>query len=750
MCMKKYFLKAKEYRQYLVHGIFILSLITLLVLGGSYLRSFFMKQAEQERSCQLEEMSSQLRVNLHYNLETHWNLVASIKDYVNAQSFSSKEQAQQGIKEAEGIFHTELYGCRIMLLDAMGRGYTTDGEVGIWDDLKYLADGAVKHTFVTDTSNVKGTYLAFSHKLQSTSDSERGLRFTHMVLLKEISTIRKYYTTESYGGHAATYIINRNGTLAYYDANNEDILGVRNVFKALREGTYVGSKDFATMRQQLNNYGIATASVLLKDNEYYYCLAKMAEYDMTIMLLIPAEYVAVSTMTMLQSALRIQVVFTVLLLGLVLLALISIVRAERSSKMIKIEKETNQKLNKLRVAAEDALKVAESASKAKSTFLSNMSHDIRTPMNAIIGFATLALDDIRDGKKVEDYLSKILSSSKHLLGLINDILDMSRIESGKVVLEEQETDLVTTLQELQSIMEGQAKERKLKLHVDYSNLRDRHVYCDKTRLNQVMFNLLANAVKFTSEGGSIWLTMSQLEPTCEVEDRAIYEIRVKDTGIGMDKAFIKHIFEPFERERTSTVSKIQGTGLGMAITKNIVDMMGGTIEVESQKGVGTEFIIRLELRLQAETGAANEEGAKQHSHVKGVAEFAGKRLLLAEDNELNREIACMLLSKYGFVIDTAENGQEAVDLVAASAPDYYDLVLMDIQMPVMDGHEATRRIRSLEDKELAKVPVVAMTANAFDEDRKAAKECGMNGFISKPINMQEVVQALRMCLQDHK
>ena len=748
--MKKYFLKAKEYRQYLVHGIFILSLITLLVLGGFYLRSFFMKQAEQERSSQLEEMSSQLRVNLHYNLETHWNLVASIKDYVNAQSFSSKEQAQQGIKEAEGIFHTELYGCRIMLLDAMGRGYTTDGEVGIWDDLKYLADGAVKHTFVTDTSNVKGTYLAFSHKLQSTSDSKRGLRFTHMVLLKEISTIRKYYTTESYGGHAATYIINRNGTLAYYDADIEDILGVRNVFKALREGTYSGSKDFATMRQQLNNYGIATASVLLKDNEYYYCLAKMAEYDMTIMLLVPAEYVAVSTMTMLQSALRIQVVFTVLLLGLVLLALISIVRAERSSKMIKIEKETNQKLNKLRVAAEDALKVAESASKAKSTFLSNMSHDIRTPMNAIIGFATLALDDIRDGKKVEDYLSKILSSSKHLLGLINDILDMSRIESGKVVLEEQETDLVTTLQELQSIMEGQAKERKLKLHVDYSNLRDRHVYCDKTRLNQVMFNLLANAVKFTSEGGSIWLTMSQLEPTCEVEDRAIYEIRVKDTGIGMDKAFIKHIFEPFERERTSTVSKIQGTGLGMAITKNIVDMMGGTIEVESQKGVGTEFIIRLELRLQAEAGVANEDGTKQHGHAEGVAEFAGKRLLLAEDNELNREIACMLLSKYGFVIDTAENGQEAVDLVAASAPDHYDLVLMDIQMPVMDGHEATRRIRNLKDKELAKVPVVAMTANAFDEDRKAAKECGMNGFISKPINMQEVVQALRMCLQDHK
>ena len=729
-------LQNKSMKRYLVHCAFIVALLGLLALGGFYLRGFFMEQAEQERSSQLKEMSRQLRVNLDYNLEAHWNLVASINSYIGHEGLNTEDGVRQSIIKTEKIFNTHLYGCRVMLLDSMGRGHTSDGEVGIWDDLKFLADGAVNHTFVSDTSNVRGTFLAFCQKLQGMKTHNDDMRFTHVVLLKDIRTIKKYYTTESYGGHAATYIINKNGTLAYYDADNEDILGVRNVFKALREGTYTGSKDFDKMRQQLNNDGIATASVLLKNNEYYYCLAKMAEYDMTIMLLIPAEYVAVSTMTMLESALKVQVVFTVLLLGLVLLAIISIVKAERSSEMIKIEQETNQKLNKLRMAAEDALKVAESASNAKSTFLSNMSHDIRTPMNAIIGFATLALGDISDGAKVQDYLSKILASSKHLLGLINDILDMSRIESGKVVLDEKEANLAVMLNELYGIMEHQVKKHGLALTLDYSRVRDKVVFCDKTRLNQVLFNLLSNAVKFTSEGGRIWLLVSQLEQT--KDDKGIYEIRVKDTGIGMEQGFIKHIFEPFERERTSTVSKIQGTGLGMSITKNIVEMMGGTIEVRSQKGVGSEFTIRLELKLQTKPKAVAEEQQREES----LQKFAGKRLLLAEDNELNREIACMFLGKYGFIIDTAEDGQEAVDMVAASTPGYYALVLMDIQMPIMDGHEATKRIRALKNEELAKVPIVAMTANAFDEDRKAAEACGMNGFISKPINMQELVKAL--------
>ena len=729
-----------NFKNYLAPGAFALVLVVLLTMGIVYLRSFFMEQAAQERSSQLKEMSGQICVNLDYNLEAHWNLVAGIKGELRHHSYANESELRQGIAEIEQIFRTDLYGCRVMLLDSMGTGYTTDGPVGIWDDLKFLADGTYRHTFVSDTSNVKGTFLAFCQKLTDGSKENENNNYTHLVLLKDIKTIKKYYTTESYGGHAATYIINKNGTLAYYDANNDDFIGARNMYKALAEGSYLGGKDFAKVKQELDDKGIATANVMFKDKEYFYCLNTLKDYNMTVMLMLPAEFVAVSTMSMLQSSLMVQVVFTVILLCLSALALISFVRAQRNSERIKLERQTNQQLNKLRMAAEDALHVAESANKAKSTFLSNMSHDIRTPMNAIIGFTTLALSSITEQEKVKDYLGKILSSSNHLLSLINDILDMSRIESGKVVLEEQETNLAVLADELEHLLSEQAKAQGLELKVDYSKLRDRDVFCDKTRLNQVLLNLLSNAVKFTPAGGHVSFTLTQLEQLSP--GKGVYEIRVKDDGIGMTAEFTKRVFEPFERERTSTVSKIQGTGLGMAIAKNIIDMMGGTIDLHTKKGEGTEFVLRLELVLQAQPKPV--EAKQQELLPEASSEyFAGKRLLLVEDNELNREIACMILCKYGFELETAENGQEAVEMVAAAAPGYYDLVLMDIQMPIMDGHEATRRIRALENPELAKVPIVAMTANAFDEDRRAAKDCGMNGFISKPINMQEVIQALR-------
>ena len=729
-----------NFKRYLLPGALTFVLVLLLSLGGLYLRGFFMEQVAQERSSQLKEMSGQICVNLDYNLETHWNLVTSIKGELRRKEFHNEAEVQRGIADLESMFRADLYGCRLMLLDSMGMGYTTDGTVGIWDDVKFLADGAFRHTFVSDTSNVKGTFLAFCQKLSGTISEGEHLQFTHVVLLKEIATIKKYYTTESYGGHAATYIINKNGTLAYYDANAEDFIGARNMYKALENGTYLGGRSFADVKSALEETGIATANVIFNNKEYYYCLNTLKDYNMTVMLVIPAEFVAVSTIAMMESSLKVLAVFTIMLVALYALALISLVRARRNSKMIKMEQEANQKLVKLRMAAEDALHVAEAANKAKSTFLSNMSHDIRTPMNAIIGFTTLALSSKEDGGLVQDYLHKILASSNHLLSLINDILDMSRIESGKVTLEEQDTNLEALVQELVHIIGEQAKAQGLRLEIDCSGLRDRDVFCDKTRLNQVLLNLLSNAVKFTPAGGQVLFSLAQLQEA--PSGKGIYEIRVKDNGIGMTQEFAKRIFEPFERERTSTVSKIQGTGLGMAIAKNIVEMMGGTIEVHTQKGVGTEFVLRLELRLQAEPKPVE---AKQQELLPEAEpkDFAGKRLLLVEDNELNREIACMILCKYGFDLEMAENGQEAVDMVAAAAPGYYDLVLMDIQMPIMDGHEATRRIRALENKALAQVPIVAMTANAFDEDRKAAQECGMNGFISKPMNMQEVVQALR-------
>ena len=559
--------------------------------------------------------------------------------------------------------------------------------------------------------------------------------------------------------------------------------------------------------------------------------------------------------------------------AVVLLTILMLLQKARKAEAAarKAASDTQELNAKLQVAVEKA----ESANRAKSTFLSNMSHDIRTPMNAIIGFTTLALSNIDDTDRVKDYLGKTLASSNHLLSLINDVLDMSRIESGKIHLEEVEVNLSDVLHDLKTIVSGQIYAKQLELYMDVMDVTDEDVYCDKTRLNQILLNLLSNAIKFTPAGGTVSVRVRQLAG--KVHGCGQYEFRIKDNGIGMSQEFAQKIFEPFERERTSTVSRIQGTGLGMAITKNIVDMMGGTIEVQTAQGKGTEFTVCVPMRAQTEQRLVEKitelEGLKAlvvdddfntcdsvtkmlvkvgmraewtlsgkeavlrarqalemsdvyHAYIidwrlpdmngievtrqirslhddtpiiiltaydwsdieveakaAGVtafcskpmfmsdlretlmsalgqkpadavqrllpeknADFKGKHILLVEDNELNREIAQEILQEYGFLVDSAENGAVAVEKVSTAAPGSYDLVLMDVQMPIMDGYTATRKIRALDDPARAKLPILAMTANAFDEDRRNALESGMNGFLSKPIVIGDLVQELHKIL----
>ena len=556
-----------------------------------------------------------------------------------------------------------------------------------------------------------------------------------------------------------------------------------------------------------------------------------------------------------------------------IVAMGSAVNGKKKYILVMSDRTADKNMNQ---ALSEAVRAAENANRAKSTFLSNMSHDIRTPMNAIIGFTTLAVSNIDDKKRVQDYLGKILSSSNHLLSLINDILDMSRIESGKIHLEETEVSLSEVLHDLKTIISGQIHAKQLELYMDAMDVTNEDVYCDKTRLNQVLLNLLSNAVKFTPAGGTVSVRLKQFQG--KTRDSGLYEIRVKDNGIGMSPEFVQKIFSPFERERTSTVSRTQGTGLGMAITKNIVDMMGGTIEVQTEQGKGTEFIVRLALRIQSEhrrtEKIAELEGLKAlvvdddfntcdsvtkmlvkvgmrsewtlsgkeavlrahqsmelgdafHAYIidwrlpdmngievtrqirslgddtpiiiltaydwadietearaAGVtafcakplfmsdiretlmsaigqqqtdaddailpaasSDFRGRCILLVEDNALNSEIAVEILNEYGFLVDTAEDGAEAVEKVKNSTSAGYDLVLMDVQMPVMNGYEATRQIRALEDPKLAGITILAMTANAFEEDRKKALECGMDGFLSKPIVIKDLIDALQHNLE---
>lgn len=400
---------------------------------------------------------------------------------------------------------------------------------------------------------------------------------------------------------------------------------------------------------------------------------------------------------------------------------------------------------------EAALVEAEYANKAKSRFLSNMSHDIRTPMNAITGFANLAQANIEDKYLVGDYLDKIQTASRHLLNLINDILDMSRIESGKLQIEESEVSLKEMLHDVENLIKPMAEEKGIRFQIQ-NEIVDNYVYCDKLRLNQILINLLGNSVKFTPNGGEIALRIYQ--EMVAPSGYGVYIFKVKDNGVGIGKEFLNSVFTAFEREKSTESSGIQGTGLGLSITKNIVSLMGGKIDVESELGQGTEFTVKVVFMLQdvdentlESTRQLQDRMQIEQETIRQKELFAGKKLLLVEDNVLNLEIAKKLLIGQGFLVDEARNGQEAVDKMATSHTGEYAVVLMDIQMPIMDGYDATKAIRKLDNRSLANVPIVAMTANAFGEERKQAFACGMNGYVTKPIEINVLFETLKQIIE---
>ena len=747
--------------------------IVVVVLLMSLLLTYFLMSdtmnsindvSEQEALALLTENAMQMDNIIENQLTNNWKQIDTICVALENMEDHSADMVASFLHDAS----TDAYD--MLLLSDEGSYLNRSGEWGlkqIFKDVLPLMQGEERILLLRQDKDKD--ILMFGTKIKPLYVETEKMEY--LFVYYKLDSYLGLLKMESFGGNGQIRIIDSKGTTLLHSDNLPDSENRYLFFATFKDAQFLHHevvKDSDSFREYvLSGKSDAIHVVLDSGENEIISFSKIPGMDWHIVISIDQSLVMGTRLLSVEKIGRtslLSVMFIVLFSLIAILFVVYHSQKKTNAQNRELEKlngqlrENNASLEEARHLAEQSFHVAEEANKAKSTFLSNMSHDIRTPMNAVIGFATLGMKSADNEEKVRDYFTKILSSGNHLLSLINDILDMSRIESGKITLEETEVNLSDVLHDLKTIVGGQIHAKQLELFMDVMDVTDEEVFCDKTRLNQVLINLISNAIKFTPAGGTISIRVSQIPHT--IDGKGLYEIRVKDTGIGMSQEFVRKIFDPFEREHTSTVSKIQGTGLGMAISKNIVDMMGGTIEVHTEQGKGTEFIIRLEMRLQSAhrqvekikelqdtlLTAMGQQKAKREQVLPAVEDtvgFKGKHLLLAEDNELNREIALEILNEYGFVIDTAENGQEALDKIAASKPGEYDLVLMDIQMPVMDGHEATRCIRALNDPVLSSIPIIAMTANAFDEDKKAALDSGMNGFISKPVVVEDVVEALQ-------
>ncbi|MDO4497894.1 MAG: ATP-binding protein, partial [Bacteroidales bacterium] len=418
--------------------------------------------------------------------------------------------------------------------------------------------------------------------------------------------------------------------------------------------------------------------------------------------------------------------------------MMSNLQMSRNMERLQLEEQRMRELKQHQQELMAARDAAESANRSKTLFLNNMSHDIRTPMNAILGFAALLDKHKENPELVKDYLKKITESGEYLLSIINNTLDLARIDSGRVLLDEAVCDMRDSRSSLLNMFEALIEKKHLHFY-DHVDVKHRYLIMDKIKVQQILVNLISNAIKYTPDGGQIDFIVE--EKPSQRDGYITYVTTVKDNGIGMSKDFLEHIFEYFSRERNTTESKVVGSGLGMSIVKKLVELMGGTIEIESELGKGTTVTVTIEHRYVEESEVKPQEDAKEH-----LASVEGQRILLAEDNELNAEIAITILEEAGFSVDHASDGAECVKMLAESAAGYYDLILMDIQMPLLNGYDATRRIRQLEDASKANIPIVAMTANAFEEDRQLAYDAGMNDYLSKPVNVSQLMTILSKIL----
>ena len=737
--------KANDYRN-LILGCCMTGIVMLLAFFFLY-QTYIQNIIYEERLNQMEEVTHQMFQNLEDVIDSHWNRVTEECNYLREANVQTIDELCKHMKKKYELSAYEEQKITLMAVDSEGGYYTERGNRGLFRDLDYFEDNPKQISFVFDSMTDNQSEMVFLKHLSKPIQLQNGKKkatIRYFGIAQNMEQLNPYFNCDAYDRNNSVYVLDDNG-FKLFNSNKVELIKGHNVFSVLQKMKYLHNSSFEKTKTELEEKGCSYSNAVLDGTEYFYVLKRMENAEWTLIFLVPAKYVATNTLELVNFIMLFIVIFTVIVAVCVILG-ISFVMRRNQQEAILVERENNIKLEnvntelrKANLAAEEAFQVAQEANRSKSSFLANMSHDIRTPMNAIIGITSLLRHDAGDKAKVIEYADKIDTSSQHLLGIINDVLDMSKIEAGKTIFKYTDFSILDFMEELNTIFHSQIDEKNQTLTLMKENIRHEWVNSDQVHLMQIFSNLISNAVKYTQEGGVIQFLVEECETNSSVY--AKYRFLVNDNGMGMSDDFKDKIFDAFTRAENSLTNKIQGTGLGMAITRNLVEAMGGTIDVESEPGQGSCFEVLMDLKIAEERSVLPVSQIEKEELDVNI--LKGMRFLCAEDNELNAEILMELLKIEDAECTICENGEKILKTFEQSAPGDYDMILMDVQMPVMNGYEATKAIRR-SSHELAKtIPIIAMTANAFSEDIQHSLAAGMTAHISKPVEMKVLKKTVR-------
>ena len=744
--------QAKTKRKKMIVPLFFLILIFLNLIFVKFLLNRMNSYIAENGKSSMGAVVEQIQQTYDLQVNGYYSRLHMLEDFLTQEGVRSieldrnKKFFEAWQKESEST---------LIFLQENGKAITTDGtKLRVDMPSKLLLDlrngyNIGKLVSLDYNQKKKDGYLVAIPCQEYTINGET---YTAIGTLYDHSKLDSMLSVKSYNGNAYLFMLDNDGNITY--TNQKEDKFFRNYFllKHLKGDQAITEEEADSLQKKLD--GREQGVELVESDKPYYLGYCPIENNNAMLICIVEKSVVDNVLRDYQKTIVFE---TILMAGFILLLFAglfySISRRSLAEQKAEYEKrnneiqtqamkemeESNKKLKKAKDITTEALQTAENANKAKTDFLSNMSHDIRTPMNAIIGMTSLIRHDAGNKAKVIEYADKIDISSQHLLGIINDVLDMSKIEAGKTVFKYTDFSILDFITELNAIFHSQIDEKNQTLTIIKENIRHEWVNGDQVHLMQIFSNLVSNAVKYTQEGGKIHFLVEECETKSSVY--AKYRFLVSDNGMGMSADFKKTIFDPFTRAESSVTNKIQGTGLGMAITKNLVEAMGGTIDVESELSQGSCFEVLIDLRIAEDRSVSSAEQAEKDEPAGNV--LKGMRFLCAEDNELNAEILMELLKIEGAECTICENGKRVLEAFEQSAPGDYDMILMDVQMPVMNGYEATKAIRR-SSHELAKtIPIIAMTANAFSEDIQHSLAAGMNAHVSKPVEMKVLEKTIR-------